>query len=86
MFFHTIIMNSHFKDKIYKGEISGETINDHLQYINWSNKGSAHPAVIRKKDIGALEKSEKLFARKFDETIDYDILDLIDKQIKNSSI
>ena len=64
----TIIMNSPFKDRV---------INDNLRHIDWSF-GGAHPKVFAKKDLSDLVNTNKYFARKFDITVDTEILDLID--------
>lgn len=56
VFFQTIILNSHFKDRI---------INDNLTYIDW-NSGPQYPRSLTSQDFQKLIKSDKLFARKFD--------------------
>jgi hypothetical protein len=71
MFFQTIIMNSPMKNIV---------VNDSLRYIYWVKKGKPHPAVLTINDTNALFSSSKLFARKFDISLDEKILDLIDDQ------
>ncbi|KAB7671723.1 beta-1,6-N-acetylglucosaminyltransferase [Bacillus sp. B1-b2] len=71
-FFQTIIMNSPFREKV---------INDNLKYIDWT--GPELPAIFRKKDCDRLLSSSKLFARKFDQSIDEEILNLIDRTLVN---
>jgi hypothetical protein len=71
MFFQTIIMNSTLKCDV---------VNDHRWYVRWSGR-SSHPLVLRKEDFNELTQSDRLFARKFDITVDTDILDLIDREI-----
>jgi hypothetical protein len=68
-FFPTILLNSHLKNKV---------ILDSGRYIDWS-EGGANPKIFTKDDFSALIKSEKLFARKFDQQIDTEILDLLDE-------
>lgn len=70
----TIIMNSPFKDKV---------VNNNLRYVDWSG-GDAHPKVFIKDDLSDLVKAKKYFARKFDITVDEEILDLIDQKNKVS--
>ncbi|MCF2149621.1 beta-1,6-N-acetylglucosaminyltransferase [Desmonostoc muscorum LEGE 12446] len=70
LFYQIVILNSPFKDKI---------INNHLRYIDWGNFNALHPRILEKKDFEKIRESEKLFARKFDLTIDPDILDMIDQ-------
>ncbi len=69
--FQTILCNSHFKNYL---------INDNQRYIDWSEK-KANPKVLKIDDTEAITKSNKLFARKFDEKIDSAILDYIDQKI-----
>ncbi len=70
IFFQTLILNSPFKDKV---------VNEHLRYIDWDNIDAYHPRILTRNDFEKIKQSEKLFARKFDLTIDRDILDLIDQ-------
>lgn len=71
IFFSTIILNSVFSKNV---------INNNLTYIDW-NTGPQTPKLLTAEDLDNLEISGKLFARKFDITYDYTILDLIDKRI-----
>jgi len=71
LFFQTLLLNSHLKDKI---------IDDNLRYIDWSD-GERRPAILGQEDFRALRSSSKLFARKFDTTVDSHILDIIDKHL-----
>jgi hypothetical protein len=72
IFFQTIILNSPFERM---------AVNDNLRYIEWPNPDSGSPIILRKGDFGKLFSSPKLFARKFDVTVDADVLDLIDQEI-----
>lgn len=71
MFFQTIIMNSPLKD---------EVMNKDEWYIDWSRSRNGHPPILTKADLPSLLASGKLFARKFDVTVDSEVLDLIDKE------
>ncbi len=73
IFFQTIILNSLFKNSV---------VNDNLRYIDWAGSTTAHPRVLIKDDFEKIVFSGKLFARKFDINVDYEILDLLDKHIK----
>jgi hypothetical protein len=66
--FHTILYNS-----IYQKDI----INDCLMYKDWS-EGKPHPKTLTVKDFPELVKSDKFFARKFDENVDKEIFNLLD--------
>jgi len=73
LFFQTILMNSPLHLKL---------IDDDLRQIDWSDRRPGRfPAIFEVKDIDMLMTSQKLFARKFDTTIDGEILELIDTRI-----
>jgi hypothetical protein len=61
-------MNSALKDLL---------VNDNLRYIDWL-RNSSHPETLYKKDFERFINTENLFVRKFDVTIDTDVLDMID--------
>lgn len=69
IFFHTVILNSSLRRQI---------INDDLRYIDWSQPTPPYPAILTRDDFPRLQESSKLFARKFDQTKDAEILDMID--------
>lgn len=54
---------------------------DNLRFYLWAKSDSAHPNTLRKSDFPAIQASAKLFARKFDATVDSEILDRIDAEI-----
>jgi hypothetical protein len=68
LFFQTIVMNSPLRDTVE---------NENLRYIDWSREPA--PAVLNVHDFPKLIASGKLFARKFDVTIDLKVLDLLDE-------
>jgi hypothetical protein len=72
VFFQTLLLNSPFKDKIVK---------NNLKYIDWGKVDAINPRILDKNDFEKITKSEKLFARKFDITLDAEILDMIDQNI-----
>ncbi len=72
-FFTTIIVNSSYIENIAQ---------NNCRYIKWPETGPhLHPVILTKSDFQSLKNSDKLFARKFDMTVDSEILDLIDKEI-----
>jgi len=73
IFFQTILLNSPLKDRL---------VNDDLSYIDFSGKKNAHPAVLDKGDFEKFMRTGDLFARKFDPTIDGEVLDMIDAAIR----
>lgn len=72
IFFQTLLMNSPHRLRI---------VNDSRRYVAW--KGQVpHPTVLTKADFWGLKNSGKLFARKFSQHIDKEILDMIDRDIE----
>ncbi|MDR1223315.1 MAG: beta-1,6-N-acetylglucosaminyltransferase [Tannerella sp.] len=65
MLFHTALLNSEWKDSI---------TNRNFRYIDW-HSGPEYPKMWRSEDFERLISSDNLFARKFDETVDREILD-----------
>lgn len=70
MFFQTILLNSAIKDTV---------VNNNLRKIDWT--GKEQPAIFKLKDRERLLNSPRLFARKFDETIDLEIIEQISQDI-----
>ena len=66
-FFQTVLMNSHFKDRL---------VNSDYRMIDWIDIGDRklRPKIFTMKDIARLLSSKDLFARKFDATIDYAVM------------
>lgn len=74
LFFPTVLLNSSFRDYV---------MNDNLRYIEWTPSDDGNgggPKVWRTEDFAELAVSSKLFARKFDVTVDESILDLLDRR------
>ena len=83
-FFRRVLApDEHFFQTILAGEYSkGEIKNDNLRYIDWSSNGTEiPPRTLTTKDFDKIVNSGKLFARKFDENVDKEILDRIDSDI-----
>jgi hypothetical protein len=70
IFFQTIVVNSPWRETL---------VDDALRYVDWS--GRPAPAILRRADLDRLVASPKLFARKFDVTVDGEILDLLDARL-----
>jgi hypothetical protein len=69
--FQTILANSSLRDSL---------VDRSLTFTDWI-PGSPHPNVLRKEQLGALAQSPALFGRKFDVTVDEEVLDQIDVQL-----
>ena len=61
-----------------KEHIIKSLTSDIVLHLRWPEEKSAHPIHFTRDDLSELANSDKLFARKFDETIDPLILDYID--------
>jgi hypothetical protein len=71
MFFHSIVMNSRFRDRV-----DGNP----LRFVDWDDDGD-HPKVLTSDDVERLMATPDLFGRKFDPGVDEEVLDLIDAAI-----
>ena len=67
IFFQTVLMNSPLKNSL---------VDNNLRHIVWND--TPHPKILCKQDAEEIIGTDKLFARKFDMTIDADVLDMID--------
>ncbi|OEJ16874.1 glycosyl transferase [Brachyspira hampsonii] len=75
-FFQSILLNSLFKENC---------VNDGLRYIDWSEKYGSNPVTFRFEDYDNIKNNirNNLFARKFDENIDNDIIDKLYKDLES---
>lgn len=71
MFFHSIILNSPFKENV---------TNNNLRYIDW-HKGPEYPRIFTSEDLKDILQSDRLWARKFSTGKDPLILDQLVKNI-----
>lgn len=80
LFLQTIFINSNFKENLYDKSFS----NNHyacLRKIDWKR---GNPYIFRKEDFNELISSPHLFARKFDDAVDCEIIEMIVKHLKKS--
>lgn len=73
VFIQTLIMNSEFKNNLFNKNFD----NDHyacLRCIDWKR---GNPWIFKKDDYDMLVNSKAIFARKFSEKVDKDIVDMI---------
>lgn len=73
MFLQTLVENSEFKNHVSE--------KGYLRYISW--REVKHPYVWRIEDFEELMNNDCLFARKFDENIDTQIIDKIYNKVKS---
>lgn len=74
LFVQTIAYNCGFKDKIYKPQ-AGEDAN--LRCIDWKRGANGNPYTFRAIDYAMLKESRDLFARKFSQSVDEEIIDKV---------
>jgi hypothetical protein len=72
IFFQSVVLNSPFRNAV---------TNKTLTFLDWENPNPNVPATLLKNDFNRLNNTPHLFARKFDQSRDSDILDLIDQKI-----
>ena len=72
LFFQTIILNSEFRDRVQ---------NDNLRLVEWRDPESGSPSILGAADFPMVAASPKLFARKFDMSVDSRVLELIDRHL-----
>lgn len=73
IFLQTLLYNSHFKDNLYYSNFDDNYIAC-MRCIDWKR---GNPYVFRTADYYSLINSEYMFARKFDEKTDKNIIELI---------
>ena len=69
-FLPLLVHNSKFKDRLYVKTFDGD-MHANMRYIDWKR---GDPYVFRANDFEDLASSDLLFARKFDETMDSEII------------
>ena len=74
-----LLYNSEFFGRIYRND---KNCTDDLREVDWEQRVGDSPHVYTKIDYDKLVNSSKLFARKFDEKVDYGIIELIYEYIK----
>jgi hypothetical protein len=70
-FIHTLLINDS------KLKIS----NNSMRFVNWTERYASSPSIICSSDYESIIRSKMPFARKFDMTIDNNILDKIDRHL-----
>ena len=88
IFFHSIVKNSPFATNITH-DFEKETClnsffasNEHVcHYVDWNTKGVFLPKVLDINDLDSLVNSEALFARKIDEKISRNLVEILEERI-----
>lgn len=78
-FFQTIMMNS---------VVQSEIVSDDLRTIDWIPDGpiKLRPRTYQRKDAAELKSSPNFFARKFDQTVDGEILGVLEQHLADQSV
>jgi hypothetical protein len=74
-FFQTVIMNSPFRPTL---------VNDYQRTVTWQYRGDVN--IFRSDDFDFLTQSKDLFARKFDEGVDSQILSKLEKHLLETQL
>lgn len=85
LFVQTVAYNCGFRDKIYSSE---DGMLENVRFIDWARGQNGNPYTFHKSDENILLDNKNLFARKFSETIDPEIIECIFTKIlkENESI
>lgn len=75
IFFQTILLNSPMKKQI---------INNNMRFIIWEERNGNFPANLDSNDYANIQKSDALFARKFEYPVSVDLLNKIKEEISRS--
>lgn len=86
IFLPTLVCNSPFADRLFVPtpvKNQKEVNLSNMRFIDWTRGESIrHPWVFRADDMPLLESVPHLWARKFDETVDAEIIDLLYRKLK----
>lgn len=78
MFLGTVIVDSPYWEQIYKKDLSSD---GNMRLIDWNRRVESSPHTFTIEDKKMLDTSEMLFARKFNETVDDEIIDCVFNKI-----
>ncbi|MDE6310886.1 MAG: beta-1,6-N-acetylglucosaminyltransferase [Muribaculaceae bacterium] len=86
IFLPTLVCNSPFRDRLFVAEPvknQKEVNRANMRFIDWTRGESIrHPWVFRADDLDLLQGVEHMWARKFDENVDGEIIDILYKNLK----
>lgn len=75
LFFQMILLNA--KDESIVGAID----NNNLRFMKWPEPASPHPELLNTGDMQEIKSSGALYARKFDEQHQAQLMDMIDEEV-----
>ena len=82
LFVQTVAYNCGFKDRIYYPE---DGLTENVRFIDWMRGKNGNPYTFRNQDYQSLHMNKNLFARKFSESIDKEIIQRISSEIQNEN-
>ena len=84
-YYQTLLMNSSFKEEIDVNppEMVAQNCKTYAHFLPEGRPFTGHPYIFTVKDTKCLmeQANNRFFARKFDETVDSDILNWIDENL-----
>lgn len=80
LFLQTVAYNCGFKDNIYRSPFPN-TINN-LRLVDWSRGKNGNPYTFTSSDRPMILENKSLFARKFSQTVDKEIIEFLSNQVK----
>ena len=69
VFFHTIVMNSNYRENIYNYDVEDDDNLMALRYIDWKS-GPEYPKILTEEDFPNIKSTDCIFGRKFSEKLD----------------
>ena len=75
VFFATLVWNSDFRNRL-------SPLNTNLRRIDWPHKGARHPITFRAGHFDSLMSGKEFWARKFNESVDNEIIEKIYDRLK----
>lgn len=83
LFVQTVAYNCGFNDRIYYPEAG---MAENIRFIDWTRGKNGNPYTFRNRDYQSLQTNKNLFARKFSESIDKEIIQRICSEIQDENI
>jgi hypothetical protein len=71
---------NYFQMVLLSSELAPRLVNEDLRYLNWDGY---HPHTITMADFEPMLASRKLFARKFDSSVDREVMDALDRHAQS---
>lgn len=83
LFVQTVAYNCGFKDRIYCPE---DGMTENVRLIDWTRGKNGNPYTFRNQDYQSLKTNKNLFARKFSESVDKEIIQRICSELQDENI